>query len=460
MVARKKNTGFETEQGKPIPLGVNRVNGDMNFAAAVPNVKECRLNLYHRITGDLADSILLTDKHRTGNVFSVLIKDFNPQDYSYMYHTEKKEFIDPYARIIYGKEDYGKRLTAEEKSLVRGGFLSGEYNWQDQRNTPLLYSELIVYKMNIRGFTKHSSSKVQNKGTFLGLLEKLPYLVELGINCIQLMPIYEFNEIIEYSGFGSSYKLNYWGYSPDNSYFAPKAAYASNPGQADLELKDMVNTLHQNGIEVIMEMNFANNENPVLIQDCLRYWAMEYHIDGFKINCDTVSASLLALDPILGRTKLLAAGWNCNQLYEKDYEPIYKNLAEYNDGYSVDVKRFLKADEDMVGPFAFRLRQNSNKYSMVNYITNHDGFTLMDLYSYDRKHNEANGENNHDGASYNYSWNCGEEGKTKKKKVLELRKKQIKNAFSALLFSQGTPLILAGDEFGNILTRIAAKERS
>ncbi len=448
-MAAKSKIGFSKIKGTPIPLGVISINGWVNFAVSIPNEQECSLILYDRISGKMVESILLTGENKTGNVFSVRIKDTDLQGLSYRYQVKEKEFIDPYAKAVYGRETYGKSLSLEEKNHIRGGFPASDFDWQEEQALPLPYSELIIYKMNVRGFTKHVSSQVKDKGTFLGVIEKLSYLKELGINCVQVMPIYEYNEIIEYKGIGDSCKVNYWGYSMDNSYFAPKASYAADPASVVQELKTMIKTLHQNGIEIIMEMNFINGTNPGFIQDCLRYWSLEYHIDGFKINSDIVASTLIAMDPILSKTKLLATGWNLGQIYEKDFVPKYKNLAEYNDGYSVDVKRFLKADEEQVESFASRIERNPDKCSVINYLTNQDGFTLMDLYSYDVKHNEANGENNKDGTEYNYSWNCGEEGITKKKKVLELRKKQIRNAFTALFFSQGAPMLLAGDEFCN-----------
>lgn len=452
-MAKRAEGVFEIMQGVPIPLGVSFSDGWFNFAVNVRNGNECRLNLYSRINGEKVSSIPLTGKDRTGDVFAVRVKLDNPEDYEYMYQVKEREFPDPYAKVLFGRRYYGKRLSREEKLHIRGGFAPSGFEWTEEKEAgvrcPLPYSQLIIYKLNVRGFTMHSSSQVKDKGTFSGVVQKIGYLRELGINCVQLMPIYEYNEIMESGGMAFNYKVNYWGYSGDNYYFAPKASYTSDPEDAVRELKFMVDSLHRNGIEVIMEMNFTPGTEHGLIQDCLRYWSLEYHIDGFTLNCEAIPAALLALDPILGRTKLLSEGWNSNQIYMKDFEPGFIKLAEYNNGFSTDVKRFLKADEEQVKAFAFRISRLPDKTGVVNYITNHDGFTLMDLYSYDQKHNEANGENNHDGADYNYSWNCGEEGITKKKKVNELRRKQIRNAFMVLLFSQGTPLILAGDEFGN-----------
>lgn len=449
MAAKRAKTGFETMLGKSTPMGVTVSDDWINFAVAVPNERECYLNLYHKCTGEKAASILLNEHNKTGNVFSIMVKILNLKDFTYTYQIGDKEFLDPYAKVVYGRDIYAKRLNIEERRQVRAGFISSDYTWSTNVSSPIPYSQLIIYKLHVRGFTKNATSQVNNRGTFLGITEKIEYLKELGVNCLQLMPAYEYNEIMDHKNMRCSDKINYWGYSEDNSFFAPKSSYAANPDNVIQEFKDMVDTLHKHGIEVIMEMNFTRNTNQGLIQDCLRFWALEYRIDGFQLNYDAIPGLLLATDPILSNTKLLSAGWNISEIYNKEFKPEFINLAEYNDGYSVDVKRFLKADEEQVGPFSFRMKRLQDKCGTVNYITNHDGFTMMDLYSYDVKHNEINGENNQDGADYNYSWNCGEEGTSKKKKVVAIRKKQIRNAFATLLLSQGTPLLLAGDEFGN-----------
>ncbi len=447
-MTKRSKSGLSVTTGVPIPLGVTILKEGINFSVAVSDSSSCRLNLYEKNTGFLSESILLTEENRTGDIFSILIRNRNLQDFSYMYQVKDREFIDPYTKIVYGREIYGKVISPETKNKIRGGFITAAFDWQGERPLNIPYSRLIIYKLHVRGFTLHPSSGVKTKGTFLGVVEKTPYFKELGINCVMLMPIYEYNEIMD-RGMGGNNKLNYWGYSNENSYFAPKAAYCTEPAHADEELKTMIASLHRDGIEVIMEMYFVKGTSPVLVQDCLRYWALEYHIDGFKLTSETVPGVLLATDPLLGRTKLLAEGWELDKIYPKDRQPAFKNLGEYNSGYSADIKRFLRGDEEQVGALVRRIKRNPDKLSVINYITNHDGFTLMDLYSYDLKHNEKNGENNQDGADYNYSWNCGIEGRTKTKKILKFRKKQICNAFITLFLSQGTPLLLAGDEFGN-----------
>ncbi|WMJ87554.1 alpha-amylase family glycosyl hydrolase [Anaerocolumna sp. MB42-C2] len=448
-MAKKSKSGFILEKGNPLLPGVTVLNNGINFAVSVYGSDTCCLNLYDKDTGSLRESVVLTNQNRTGNVFSVLIKNLDINGITYTYQVRNKEFIDPYVKQIYGRELYGKVLSAEETKLLRGGIYQTGFSWQGEWPLHIPYSKLIIYKLHVRGFTRHPSSGVTNGGTFLGVVEKIPHLKELGVNCLQLMPIYEYNEIIGQNGFNGNHKMNYWGYSNENYYFAPKASYCAEPSHQADELKYMIDTLHKNGIEVIMEMNFVKGLNPGFIQDCLRFWYLEYHLDGFKVSSETVPGILIGTDPILGKVKLLAEGWDVDRIYPKDMVPDFKNLAEYNSGFSVDTKRFLRGDEEQTPAVANRMKKNPDKCGVINYITNHDGFTLMDLYSYDVKHNEKNGENNQDGADYNYSWNCGTEGKTQSKKVRYLRKKQIRNALLLLFLSQGTPLLLAGDEFGN-----------
>jgi glycogen operon protein len=448
-VAKKSDSGFLIRKGNPLPLGVTVLKEGINFSVSLPESDTCRLNLYEKNSGLLKESILMTEEYRTGSIFSVMVKGVDFTGFSYLYQGKDKEFIDPYAKLIYGRESYGKIADDGEKSVIRGGFLTGEFDWKGETPLAIPYSELLLYKLHVRGFTMHSSSEVQGKGTFLGIVQKIPYLKELGINGVLLLPIYDYNERIVQRGLVSTEKLNYWGYSHENAYFAPKAAYCVNPLEGSLELKNMIAALHQNGIEVMMEMNFVKGTSHSLILDCLRYWVMEYHIDGFKLTAETIPGTLLATDPFLGKTKLMAEGWDLEQIYPKDISIGFKNLAEYNSEYSSHLKQFLRGDEDQTKAVAFHIKRNPDNSGVIHYITNHDGFTLMDLFSYDLKHNERNGENNQDGVDYNYSWNCGIEGKTKVKKVLSLRRKQIYNAFLLLFLSQGTPLLLAGDEFGN-----------
>jgi glycogen operon protein len=237
-------------------------------------------------------------------------------------------------------------------------------------------------------------------------------------------------------------KINYWGYT-SGFYFAPKASYASdNKETPALELKKLVKALHKEGIELITELYFSGKESPTLVLDAVRFWAEEFHLDGIHL-VGFPPLDLIGRDPYLKGLKLWADSWG--DIPQKGF----KYLAEYNDSFQTDMRRVLKGDEEQMKNLVFRTRNNPSDRGMIQYMANTNGFTMMDMVSYDTKHNEANGESNLDGNPYNYSWNCGTEGPTRKKKVVELRKKQLRNAFLLLLLSQGTPLFMAGDEFGN-----------
>ncbi|MDD5934236.1 MAG: alpha-amylase family glycosyl hydrolase, partial [Clostridiales bacterium] len=462
--------GKAINQHIPMPMGVTKIQENLIFTVSVPNAKECTLKIYDSKTNQLTGQHTMKQNSRIGSVFSIQIPLRNLKGDCYLYEAMEREFIDPYANRIIGREEFGRR---EESSSVYGTWCFDEYDWSDEKRTEYSYSDLIIYKLHVRGFTMSPKSGVTHKGTYRGVTEKIPYLKELGINCVFLMPCIDFNEMINqkerYYGvpqYTKSYmnkgtyqpvvaqpadvpKINYWGYTNDGYYFAPKSSYASEPDQCIREFKDMVKALHNASIEVILDMYFPNEFGPLQILECLRSWALNFHIDGFRVNTNATVEQLIATDPYLARTKLLAGNWNTSNIYTKEVVPLYKNLAEYNEGFLYDTRRFLKSDEEQVKSFIERFKKNSDRVGVINYITDHDGFTLNDLYSYDIKHNENNGENNHDGTDYNYSWNCGTEGVTRKKKIKELRLKMQFNALTALFLSQGTPMLLAGDEFGN-----------
>ncbi|BCJ95769.1 glycogen operon protein GlgX homolog [Anaerocolumna cellulosilytica] len=452
----KSKIGLRIKKGEPYPFGVSFCKNSVNFSLSLPEFAACCLNLYRLSTGECLDTIYLDKEYKTGHVFAVRLEwnrqkcsitnvsDFS--DLAFEYQAGEKAITDPYTFLLYGRDQYG--LNSRDTKLL-SGFPEEDYPWKEEGRCSISYTQLIIYKLHVRGFTIHPSSEVKHKGTFLGISEKIPYLKELGINSILLMPAYEYNETLTARGIGGKEKLNYWGYSEDNLYFAPKASYAFRPHQVMKEFKDMVQAIHNNGMEVFMEMNFAPGTNSVLIQECLRHWVRQYHIDGFRLVGDGQSVALAAADPLLGNIKLMTESWEGRYSYEAYKLPVFKNLSEYNQGFSVTVKRFLRSEEGQVEEFSKRFLKNPEQWGVVNYITNHDGFTLMDLVSYDIRHNEANGEKNLDGMEYNYSWNCGKEGVTKNKKIVALRRKQIRNALTLLFLSQGTPLILAGDEFGN-----------
>lgn len=454
----------------PNPFGVTKQDGCMIFVVSVPNAKTCKLKIYDSLTKQLVSEYLLKDEHCIGSVFSIKLRMSEISGDCYRYEAWNKEFIDPYARRIIGRDNFALGRSEGE---CFGTWDFEQFDWSGEQRTQYSYNDLLIYKLHVRGYTMNSKSGVRHKGTYRGIIEKIPYMKGLGINAVFLMPCVDFNEMInqqervygvpkytkDFANKGNfqtvmserpnTSLVNFWGYTTDAFFFAPKSSYASKPVECIKEFKTMVKALHQASIEVIMDMYFPKEMGPMMILECLRFWKIQYHIDGFRVNTDSSTEMLLATDPYLAKTKLLATSWNIREIYPKDVEPEFKNLAEYNEGFLSDVRRFLKSDEEQVGRFVERQKRGEEKTGVINYITDHNGFCLNDLYMYDIKHNMGNGENNHDGTDYNYSWNCGVEGPSKKKKVNELRAKMRFNALATLFLSQGTPMLLAGDEFAN-----------
>lgn len=450
---RKEKEGSVT-RGLAEKLGVTVAKEGIHFALFLPAEKECRLNLYDRDSVRQLMSVRLTEENRRGNVFTAFLKHkqlrklFNDQEdwekrLGYLYETKQGEFTDPCGALLYGREKFGRKKG--ERGRLLCGIYHPSYDWGEEVPIRRPFQETILYKLHIRGFTMDESSGVSSPGTFRGAAEKIPYLKELGITACLLMPAYEFEESMEEKGITD--RINYWGYSHSNSYFAPKAAYAHCTEEPDRELKDMVKAFHQNGIEVLMEMNFLPGTNTFVAWECLRHWVQEYHVDGFKLSNGAVPVSVLSTDPLLGNVKFLSEGWDFKVAPEKG--KTFINFGECSQNFSDTGRRFIRGDEEQVREFARQFTALSEDFGTVKYITSHDGFTLWDLFSYDKKHNEANGENNRDGQDYNYSCNCGKEGKTGRKAIISLRRKQARNAMAILLLSQGTPVLLAGDEFLN-----------
>ncbi len=453
---KKLNEGFQysVKNGTYHGLGVQKLGDDICFTIAVPDRKRCSLLLYKRGETEVAASIPMGSSSRYGDLRSLIIEKFPVENYEYNYLIDGRVVTDPYASAICGREVWGKAPKGE--CALRSRAVFDEYDWQGDAPLQLAWQDVVIYAAHVRGFTRHASSGVKAKGTFAGIAEKIPYLKELGINQLELMPVYEFAEVetwdekrppLRRPGNGQKELLNYWGYA-DAHYFAPKASYSAT-GDPVREFKDLVRELHRNGIELVLEFHFPKGTRTAFVLDCIRHWVLEYHIDGIHVNRDHAPVEALAQDPLLSHTKIMTESFRLDEIYEERHIPNFRNLAEYNDGFMLDVRRFLKGDEGQLVPFTWRARRNPSEYAVINYMANHNGFTLMDTVSYDEKHNEANGEENHDGTDFNYSWNCGEEGPSRKKKTLGLRARQLRNAFVLLLLSQGTPLIYEGDERGN-----------
>lgn len=396
---------------------------------------------------------------------------------TYLFASENGTVADTYAKGISGKNTFGKP-EGEVRSLLPN--VEEVREAEDNFVCPA-FSDLIFYKLHVRGFTKHAGSGVKKKGTFAGLAEKIPYLKELGINAVLLMPVYEFEECMEVSKgcgclsakqlaqyearYGTEFvkvqqlyatgkeetsvdRVNYWGYTSRNSYFAPKASYAADKARPGEELRSLVKALHEAGIAVFYEFFFGDGVKKSLITECLRYWTYVYGADGFRLIGENGALPLLLEDPYLAGVKFMVNEYyGGNTAFEQDFRG--RRVAVYNDGFRNVMRRFVKGDENTVGEFVSRLCGEGKECARIQYIADQNGFSLYDIYAYDRKHNEDNGEDNKDGEDYNHSWNCGIEGETAKKKINALRARLRKNALAMVLLSQSVPMLFAGDEFGH-----------
>jgi len=426
--------------------GVSYLNQTVYFKIMHASAEECYLLLYHKQDASKNKRILMERMPGARQIFTLSLNQFPYFEYEYCFEAQGETFLEPNVKVVLGRETFGEK----QEEHLRGGFLTPYEAFEEENTAKHNFHELILYKLHVRGFTKHESSGVEHKGTYRGVIEKIPYLVDLGVNAVLLMPMTEFDELEQSKHYRcENDRINYWGFETSSYFFAPKQSFAADKKHPDLEVKQMIYELHRHGIEVFMEMNFTDKIDPMLITECIAYWNQEYHVDGFKTNLKEQYRSMIAANPMLHNVKLMDTWWNRSEILDFTDGYMPEGLAEYNDGFKVDARRFLKGDESQVNSYMTRVKYNPEDMAVINYIANHDGFTLHDIYTYDIKHNEANKENNCDGSEYNYSWNCGVEGETKSRKVNALRKKMIENALLALFFSQGTPLLLAGDEFGN-----------
>ncbi len=518
--------GYKLRPGHPLPFGANVVSGGVNFSVFSRFATSCTLVLFDKGEAEPKVEIPFPEAFRIGNTYSMIVFDLDVETIEYGYRMDgpfdpdnghrfdpDKVLLDPYAKVIGGRDVWGTPPNWDDLYPHRARLAFDDFDWEGDKPLELPPEDLIVYEAHARSLTRHPSSGAKHPGTFVAIRDKIPYLKELGINCLELLPVYEFDEF-EHSRVNpetGEMLLNYWGYSTVG-FFAPKAGYAATGkfGMQVDELKALIKDLHKNGIEVVLDVvfnhtaegnergptisfkgldnktyymltpegyyfnfsgtgNTLNCNNPVvrnMVLDCLRYWAAEYHIDGFRFDLaailgrDINGAPLanpplletLAHDPILAKCKLIAEAWDAGGLYQVGSFPSYGRWSEWNGQYRDTVRKFLKGDPGQVRAMAQALMGSPNLYgergatASTNFITCHDGFTLHDLVSYNGKHNEANGEDNRDGSDDNHSWNCGVEGETDDPEVLELRRRQMKNAAVMLLTSQGVPMLLMGDE--------------
>lgn len=446
----------------PYPLGAYLEKGKLRFSF-VSKKSDCGVILYDKETGRQVRRIPFTASERTGNVYCKCVDEMDESEISrisYQFYEEGRLVPDEYARAFAGKRKYGRQ---PDPGNWRAVIPTKVYDWGEDKRPRIHGSDCICYCMHVRGFTAHASSAVAHRGTFRGIIEKLPYLQETGITTLELQPAYEFEEFtsgkmqdgeMEYS-YGTegiwketeTSRLNYWGYKR-GYYYTPKSAYACSEDAME-EFKDLVKALHGRRMELVMQFYFPREVPAMEIPELLRYWVLEYHVDGFHLMGEQLPVEMIARDALLADTKLWYYRFDTEAVYGRDENLSYRNLSFYQDDYCMTMRRYLKGDENMLPGVLHQMRYLPPDAGRIHYFTNYYGFTLMDLVSYDRKHNEANGEDNRDGNDYNCSWNCGEEGKSRRAKVRSLRLRLIKNAICMLMFTPSTPLIFMGDEFGN-----------
>ncbi|MCR5748436.1 MAG: hypothetical protein K6G03_12070 [Lachnospiraceae bacterium] len=426
---------YKTEKGDFSVLGPQKDGNDVIITVVSDKPTIPAVELYAK-NGKRKGMIHFSKEHRMGSVYSMRIKDVNAKDTVYRIRMGKSEYIDPNVKTVVGNRRFGKRDGF-------GGF-DTPHNASKLRGPRIDWENVILYLLNVRAYTKDSSSGVKHPGTFDGLSEKISYIKKLGVTSVLLQPSYDFNEVNEASIDGVR-RNNLWGYVPGN-YYVPKPAYAF--GDPAEEFMHLVDELHKNKLELIMQIYFLPEHSPRFIEDVLRYWVHTYNVDGFEILGADLPVKQIAGDPYLTDTKIIFNDIDPDTVYGRK-TPVSMNMGIMSSPFMYDMRKYLKGDEDMLGKVTKHLLMNPEKNAVINYITSYSGFTLKDLVSYERKHNEKNGEGGTDGSDYNYSWNCGDEGTSRRKAVNRLRERQMRNALMLLMLSQGVPMLRAGDEFAN-----------
>lgn len=521
--------GFKIRPGFFRMYGACVASNGVSFTINSHGATRCTLLLFKPQAPKPYARIPFPDSYRIGDTYSMLVYDIKPDEFEYAFSfdgpyepakgllfNEENVLLDPYSRAVTGQRKWGEKPEGGKDFEYRARVVKSSFDWGNIKQLEQPFEDLVIYETHVRGYTKDKTSGVSAPGTFAGLKDKIPYLKDLGINAVELMPIFEFDEMESARVVDGVQLYNYWGYNTV-SFFAPNTSYAFNEehNHEGEELKSLIKALKENGIEVILDVvfnhtaegnemgpcfsfkgidnnvyymltpdahyynfsgcgNVMNCNHPVVrnfIIDCLRHWAIEYRVDGFRFDLASILGrdqngapmanppilESLAFDPVLGKMKLIAEAWDAGGLYQVGSFPSWNRWAEWNGRYRDDMRSFLKGDDGMAGNAITRITGSRDLYSpesrghkaSVNFLTCHDGFTLYDLYSYNEKHNEKNGWNNTDGDNNGHSWNCGAEGETDDPNVNGLRRRLIKNAFAALLCSRGPAMFFAGDEFCN-----------
>lgn len=456
--------GYQVEEGDYRKFGVQLVTDGAIFTFAGAKESECAVLLYDERL-QVRERICVPTEYCIGAVRSIKILGIPTQYLAYNYEIDGEVHQDSYANRILGRDNWRDESRATQEYSICCGCELAEFEWGDDKRPEIPRHEMVMYKLHVRGFSMDAGLRGKKKGTFAAVRDRIPYLRELGVTTLEFMPVYEFEEMCckpktylpEYLNWQIRQedlikpveeplpdKVNYWGYVQGN-YFAVKASYASTTNPS-LEWKELVHTLHANGMECVMEVYVAEETNQNIILDALRYWVREYHVDGFHLLGDHVPITLIAQDVWLARTKIFYTGFDGNVLHERSE---YPHLFVYSDEYLYPVRKMLNHYNGTLNDFICQQRKQHSTHGFVNYIADNNGFSLLDLFSYEEKHNAANGEDNCDGSNWNYSSNYGVEGRTNKRHVREIRERQMCNAVTILMCGQGVPLLYAGDEFGN-----------
>ncbi len=519
-------SGFQVRPGFYELNGATAMPNGVNFTLVSRSATACELLLFHRQGREPYARIAIPESYRAGSVWSIFVFGLKADKFEYAYALEgpydphrgllfdrSRYLLDPYARAVTGQSKWGVQLS--DDSFYKARVVHDDFVWNVPRQKMVPLQDCVIYELHVRGFTQHESAGVTHRGTFAGIMEKIPYLQDLGINAVELMPVFEFDETRGMREVNGETLLDYWGYNPV-SFFAPNTSYSAEIeyNREGTELKRLIRSLHDHGIRVIFDVvfnhtaegdergpffsfkgidnnvyymltpdgkyynfsgcgNTLNCNHPMvrdLILNCLRYWTVAYHVDGFRFDLASILGrdeqgapmnnppllESLAYDPILSASDLIAEAWDAGGLYQVGSFPNWNRWSEWNGRYRDDLRSFLKGDAGYAMAAAMRIIGSPDLYppderasASINFITCHDGFTMYDLYAYNTKHNEGNGWNNTDGSDDNRSWNCGAEGESDDPQVCALRRQMIRNAITVLMCSRGTPMFLAGDEFCN-----------
>ena len=456
---------YLVKEGNYLTLGVKAAKNQITFTFEAEKEDDCRIIFINKATKE-REFVPVPQEFCKGSLRSITVGGIQPQEYNYLYEINGKEKLDPYANVIVGREIWNDAARKENKYKLEGGFDGTSFAWGADKNPEIPKSDMIMYKLHVRSFTMGLKTAGRSRGTFQAVKNKIPYLKDLGITTVELMPVYEFEEmaipeevqIPDYVKWQTEdqnliqpiilnqeeKQMNLWGYGEGN-YFAVKSSYALDPGRASVEFKKLVKAFHDNGMECVMELFFPWETSHLFIMDVLHFWKNEYHVDGFHIIGSNLPISSIVRDPILSRTKIFTDTFNG----ECDTRRKYKNLFIYKDEYQFPIRMLLNHYDTDIKELANQQRKQDTDFGFVNFVASNNGFTLADLFMYNDKHNEANGEENRDGSDYNLSHNYGIEGVSKKRFVNDIRRKRMRLAYQMLMLAQGVPLIMAGDEFGN-----------